>query len=369
MIRQRATKSGLRYDVRLRDPQGKVYNRTFRTKKEALAFDAAERTDRHRGTWYDERRGQQSFDSYVNQWWPTQVDLRPSSRARDASYLRTHIQPHFGAFALGDITPMMVRAWVAELNASKAPATVQKALQILRKILATAVSDGLLASNPATGVKTPRIEQKEMRFLGLDEIEDLAAAMDPRYRAAVHLFSFGGLRAGELFGLRGAAVDPLRKRVEIREAVVEVHGQLHIGPPKTDRSRRSVPIPKVVATILSDHMKASGTGPDDFVFPSPNGQAVRLRLWRQRFWTPAIAAAGVAPLRVHDLRHTAVALWIAAGASPKEVADRAGHRSVVTVLDRYGHLLPGTEERVNDALDELHEAARRDRSRRAGGTS
>ena len=56
-------------------------------------------------------------------------------------------------------------------------------------------------------------------------------------------------------------------------------------------------------------------------------------------------------LRFCDLRHTAVALWIAAGASPKEVAVRASHASVVTVLDRYGHLLPGTEDRVNDALD------------------
>src|SRR5262245_42459963 len=47
----------------------------------------------------------------------------------------------------------------------------------------------------------------------------------------------------------------------------------------------------------------------------------------------------------------------AAGASPKEIAARAGHSSVVTVLDRYGHLLPGSEERVTDALDGLAEAA------------
>jgi len=51
-------------------------------------------------------------------------------------------------------------------------------------------------------------------------------------------------------------------------------------------------------------------------------------------------------------------LWIAAGASPKEIATRAGHSSVVTVLDRYGHLLPGSEEKVTDALDALAEAAR-----------
>jgi len=48
-----------------------------------------------------------------------------------------------------------------------------------------------------------------------------------------------------------------------------------------------------------------------------------------------------------------VAFWIAAGAQPLEVARRAGQTSVVTVLDRYGHLLPRTDDSVSDALDEL----------------
>ena len=94
------------------------------------------------------------------------------------------------------------------------------------------------------------------------------------------------------------------------------------------------------------------------MFPAPQGGHVRLDLWRRRTWAPGVKAAGLAHLRPHDLRHTAVALWIAAGASPKEIAARAGHTSVVTVLDRYGHLLPGHEEKVNDALDEMARVAR-----------
>jgi integrase len=70
------------------------------------------------------------------------------------------------------------------------------------------------------------------------------------------------------------------------------------------------------------------------------------------------ARAGLAPLRLHDLRHTAVALWIAAGASAREVATRAGHTSTSVVLDRYGHLLPGTGEAVTDALERMARAAR-----------
>jgi integrase len=75
--------------------------------------------------------------------------------------------------------------------------------------------------------------------------------------------------------------------------------------------------------------------------------------FRNRIWRPATLAAGLPGLRIHDLRHTAVALWIAAGASPKEVAVRAGHTSTSFVLDRYDHLFPESDAALCDRLDTL----------------
>jgi Phage integrase family len=72
----------------------------------------------------------------------------------------------------------------------------------------------------------------------------------------------------------------------------------------------------------------------------------------------AARRAGLDGLRIHDLRHTAVALWIAAGANPKEVAARAGHASVSFTLDRYGHLYPEADTALRDRLDVLYGAAR-----------
>jgi integrase len=72
---------------------------------------------------------------------------------------------------------------------------------------------------------------------------------------------------------------------------------------------------------------------------------------------PAVATlpAGPAWRRCpHDLRHTAVALWIAAGANPKEVSVRAGRTSVAFTLDRYGHLFPGHDAELRDRLDAMH---------------
>jgi integrase len=93
------------------------------------------------------------------------------------------------------------------------------------------------------------------------------------------------------------------------------------------------------------------------VFTAPQGGPLRLSTFRSRFWRPATVAADLEGLRIHDLRHTAVALWIAAGASPKEVAARAGHTSVKTVLDVYGGLYPEADAALRDRLDAMAEAA------------
>jgi integrase len=132
--------------------------------------------------------------------------------------------------------------------------------------------------------------------------------------------------------------------------MTEVAGKLQIGPPKTRASRRTVGLPRAVVNVLAEHLAAGGQ-PSDFVFTSPQGGPLRVTSFRYRIWRSATTAVGLEALRIHDLRHTAVALWIAAGASPKEVAVRAGHSSVSFTLDRYGHLYPESDASLRDRLD------------------
>ncbi len=115
-----------------------------------------------------------------------------------------------------------------------------------------------------------------------------------------------------------------------------------------------MPIPRFVAEELTTHLtEFADAAPEALVFPGADGGALRSNAWRARHWRPAVRAAGLEPLRPHDLRHTAVSLWIAAGASPKQIATWAGHTSVSVVLDRYGHLFPGHEEAVLARLENL----------------
>ncbi len=234
-----------------------------------------------------------------------------------------------------------------------APTTVHKAYQVLSKAMGAAVDAGLLALSPCRNVPLPKVEPREMRFLSPDEIARLAAVIAPRYRALVLVGGYGGLRIGELAGLRRARVDVLRARLDVAENIVEVRGEVFTGGPKTRAGRRQIPLPRPVADEVAVHLERFvPPEPDSLVFAGRDGGALRARAWRARHWAPAVAEGVLAPLRPHDLRHTAVALWIAQGASPKQIATWAGHTSVSVVLDRYGHLFPGHEEAVMRRLEE-----------------
>jgi integrase len=147
-----------------------------------------------------------------------------------------------------------------------------------------------------------------------------------------------------------------RGTVRVIEIITEPRGRLHFGPPRTSAGRRMVGLPRFVVEALAERMAGPGTA-EELVFAGPHGGALRVTLFRQRFWLPAVKAAGLDGLRIHDLRHTAVALWIAAGANPKEVAARAGHASVSFTLDRYGHLYPEADLNLRERLDAIWSAS------------
>jgi integrase len=350
----RIEQRGNRWRCRVWNGSGVESSQSFGTKTAAERWGREQDRSRDRGEWIDPAGGKVLFAKWVETWKSTTVNLRISTRARDDSYLESLILPRFRRVPLAGIDHMMVRAWVAQLSGSgRAPATVQKAGQILGKIMRAAVDAELISRNPVERVAFPRVERVEMRHLTARELTKLANTIDDRYRAWVLVAGYGGLRAAELFGLRRHRVDLVRGTVDVAEICVEVSGHHHFGPPKTRAGRRVVPLPGFVVAELAEHLERVDVAPKGLVFPAPKGGPVRLSLFRRRTWQPAVEAAGLSPLRIHDLRHTAISLWIEVGASPKGIAVRAGHTSTSVVLDRYGHLLPDSSERVTAALDAL----------------
>jgi integrase len=354
IVEKRLSDGSRAYLVRYRTSDGEQRSKQFKRRRDADAFANVVEVDRQQGSLIDPRLGRITVAEWWDRWWPTVTNLRPSTRARDEQYFRTHALTAFGATPLGKLDRTTLRAWVADLGSPKgsnlAPATIHRVVQVLNKCVNAAYEDRLIPHNPVAKLPLPRIERHEMRFLDTDGLWSLAEHFDPRYRAFVLLGGFGGLRLGEMLALRWRRVDLLRRRIQVSETLVDIGGHLSFGPPKTRAAVRAVPLPTFVCDELSV-LAHPGVDPDTLVFRSPDGLPIRATLFRRRFWNPAVTAAGLAPLRIHDLRHTAVSLWISEGANPKQVAAMAGHTSVSVVLDRYGHLYPQHEDALMQRLE------------------
>jgi integrase len=178
-----------------------------------------------------------------------------------------------------------------------------------------------------------------------------------RYRALVLVAAFGGLRWGELAGLRRKRVDLERGTVTVAEQLLEVNGAFSVGLPKSAAGRRAVSLPAVVVEALGEHLRSyTAKSPEAFVFLSSQGTHLRRSNFNRRVWQPATRAAGVEGLRVHDLRHTAGTLATAAGGSLREVMDRLGHSTTVAAV-RYQHVMADRDAAIARELNRLIEGA------------
>src|SRR4051794_13852431 len=92
---RKAPRTG-RWEARYRDPGGAQRTSTFDRKADAIGFLAVMETEIRRGQWHDPTLGRTRLDAWIDDWWSTTTNLRPSTRARDESYIRNHIRPRFG---------------------------------------------------------------------------------------------------------------------------------------------------------------------------------------------------------------------------------------------------------------------------------
>jgi integrase len=333
-----------------RDPGGRKRHKTFPRKADAERFLTGIEHSKNVGTYIEPAAGQVRLRRWVEQWWPTTMHLRPSSRARAEVALRSRILPRFGDFPIAAVRTTDVRAFVAELVAAGAsPGSVRKAFYVLSSVMRSAEESGLVGRSPCSGVSLPAEEPAEERYLAAEELERLAGCTNERYKALVVLAGFSGLRFGELAGLEVAKLDLLRRRITVDRTIVEAAGRLHPGPTKT-RQRRAFALPQVVSDALAEHLAAFPLPTSGLVFTNPAGGPLRRTNFRRRFFQPAVVASGLQPLRFHDLRHTAASLMAANGYQLHEVAAVLGHSTIVTTR-RYAHLFASRDEELAAKLD------------------
>ena len=345
------------YLVRWRPPNGGQRSKQFATKRDARIHLTGVTSDIQTGSYVDPRAGRMTVAEWWDEWWPSNVHLARGTRDRDERAFKNYVKPTFGNTRLDGVERSAAREWVTALAASGlAPETVQKIHQTLRKLLQAAVEDGKLRVNVADGLPLPKILRKEPRALTVEQIGALAKVIEPHFRPFVLVGAYCGLRIGELAGLAWRRIDVKAGTLDVAQQVVDVGGVVEVTTRlKSKAAYRRVPVPAFVCETLSA-ARGDAEG-DDLVIADTRGGPLRASNFRRRIWNPACTAADLDGLVVHELRHSAVSLWIANGATPVEVARWAGHSSVATVFNLYGHLFPSHGHEVAARLDAIGRSA------------
>lgn len=326
---------------------------TFDSKGAARRWLSLTEADMVRGTWEDPLLAGETLNAYAERW----VEERPGLSERTVLFyrgvLRRHIAPQLGAVDLRGLTPAMVRSWRQGLiDAGVGQSTVSKAYRLLRAVLNTATDDELIRRNPCRipGASVDRTPERPV--LSLDQVLDIADAIEDRYRALVLLAAFGSLRWGELMGLRRSDLDLDAGLVKVVRSVAEVGSRQVIKSPKTAAGTREVALPSAVLPELRRHVATyAEPGQHSRVFVGAKG-ATPYRSTFHPVWARALAAAGVSGVHLHDLRHAGNHLAALSGATTRELMGRMGHASMRAALI-YQHRTRDRDRRIADSMDLL----------------
>jgi integrase len=351
---------GSRYAVICRDRHGRQHQRSAASFAEARLLKSALTAAVARGE-YRALSGV-TFAEYFPEWIAsyagrTSRGFREQTRQEYKRDLERHALPFFGGTRLAEIEPRDIKRFIAALiEDGLSSRSARRRLAPLRALLATAVEDGLVRSNPAAGVRIPRspadrIDHDHSKALNEDELRRLLHELPTGSRLFVQFLAHTGLRFSEAIGIRWGDVDFEQGRLHVRRRLY--HG---IDAPKSQYGRRAIPLSPQMLTSLAGLRRSSNYHDEgEPVFATRAGTPLNYANLYRRVFKPAAQRAGVPWAAFHTLRHTCATILFRNGLNAKQVQLWLGHHSPAFTLDVYVHLSvddlpdPGFLDELTDA--------------------
>jgi integrase len=372
------------FDVRWRE-DGKSKSASFKTEDEAEDYARTVRVlgprEAARGLSDTSGPGSPTVDAYAEIYMASKSGVEPKTIEHYRMYMRDSISPSMGQLPITAVTPEHVAIWVNDQanqprqlrNGTTAPPYASKTIKNRHGFLAAlfqhALDRGLIQRSPCRETRMPKTERKEMVFLSPDEFTALLEYIPERHKPLILLLAATGIRWGEATALRHDDFDLDRGTLRVTRAWKSSQSRgWYIGPPKTQRSNRTVSLPAELIPQLETLLDKSRP----FVFLNRTGGAIRQQNFYEAVWNPARRLAnglsafdgtrkgkvrldnrtggvwdrepssdpiGKMP-RIHDLRHTHASWLINAGVPLPIVQARLGHESINTTISVYSHLSP-----------------------------
>lgn len=263
----------------------------------------------------------------------------------DASKLKHHILPRFGALLLNELTTQMIQNYLGELLKTHSPATVNKHLALLSKLFSTAVDWDKVTKNPCEGIKQFKENNKRDVYLKPKQIKKLLSVMEydenQTAMAALKLILLTGVR--------------LREATDAKWQDVDLEAGLWYLPKTKSGYAKHVVLSNEAKVLLSSLTQTPNC---PFVFPGKDPGKPINNLTKP--FGRILKEAGIEHIRIHDLRHTYASLLASNGATLYQIQTLLGHSSPATT-QRYAHLcadsLRDTTQIVGDLIADLEKAA------------
>ncbi|MCW1431883.1 tyrosine-type recombinase/integrase [Novosphingobium sp. JCM 18896] len=240
-----------------------------------------------------------------------------------------HIRPRWGHLRLSEITQQAIASWLAEKLASGlSPATIEKIRITFNRSFELAAKWGIPGGqvNPVKGVARRKYSNARQRYLTTDQAKSLHKAVEAssntQLRYIVGLLLLTGARKSELMLAKWEHIDLERKAWFIPDTKT--------GAP------RHVPLSQAAISLIEQLPKFEKC---DWLLPNPDTKEPFVSI--KRAWDTARKDAGLAGLRLHDLRHSAASFMINAGIDLYAVGRILGHADHKSTM-RYSHLANDT---------------------------
>jgi integrase len=311
--------------------------------------------------------------SWMMEWLDTykKGKIKPSTYETHYGAIKNHIKDTtIGNMALPKINKHHIQTLYNDLQDK--PAVARRIHVMLKDCLKEAVENRLLKKNPVGTIKTPKINKADIQIFTVDEQRRFIKALEGFNRRVVLMLALQtGLRLGELVGLKWSDLDLKAKTITVRRNIKRVQTDFRADAkkktqilelePKTEKSKRTIPLMESAVKALEEHQKQQRIleikhklvwKGEDWIFTTLDGSLIEPRNLVRSF-KAVLKKADLPDINFHALRHTFVSRLLEAGENIKTISELIGHTNVAFTLNTYAHILDENKQSAVEKIDSL----------------
>ena len=300
------------------------------------------------------------YKEWLNEWLECYVKPTTKSKTyiRYSEIVRGHIIPKIGSYEIGELTPLILQRFVTELlsggnlktGTGLSSNSVNGIITVIQNSLKSAFAIGIVSGYNADKIKRPKVKEKQVVCFTKQEQRQIEQAIVDGNKSKLYgviLCLYTGLRIGELLALEWSEVDLQNGILSVNKTRHDGNGN-NVNSPKTETSRRMIPIPKQLLPFMKEWKKNSLSR-----FVVSNGEKCISVRGYQRMFERLLNRIGIPHKGFHALRHTFATRALECGMDVKTLSEILGHKNATVTLNRYAHSLVEHKQEMMNVLGKL----------------